>query len=216
MYRQRKPSGTMKRCASCHLHKPFDSFSTNLEPGNDSSALLGYRGILNASCDDCIELRSESSNHRGIPKVKGRILAYPNYILTLVASEVLPTPLAKKVVEKLFYAAAHVKWGVVMGLAAPQIGYSVRVFIIGETPYLNPIILTQDGFYEAYEGCYSLAREKYDYRVTRPLKLTLSWQDMGGSLHQSTFQGQMAQIISHEVDHLNGILLINQPKVSVV
>ncbi len=109
-----------------------------------------------------------------------------------------------------------------VGLAAPQVGVNLRVFISRPNPnnkikiFINPEILSIDPDHvvetpnpnedqnEAFEGCLSIPRIWSP--VSRPQKITISWQDIKGKSHQKEFEGFDAVIIQHEVDHLDGIL----------
>lgn len=105
-----------------------------------------------------------------------------------------------------------------VGLAAPQIGEGVRVFLtkpndkIGIRVFINPEIITKseettDGVPERsnkLEGCLSIPNVWG--KVKRTTKLTLRYQDETGALHEEEFSGFLATIIQHETDHVNGIL----------
>lgn len=105
-----------------------------------------------------------------------------------------------------------------VGLAAPQIGESVRVFITKPTPkanlrvFINPEIISRskeetDGVPERenkLEGCLSIPHVWG--HVKRSLSLTLTYQDEKGTRHEQEFSGFLATIIQHETDHLNGVL----------
>ena len=69
---------------------------------------------------------------------------------------------------------------------------------------LNPKILDRSGPYETEEGCLSLAgsRKTKRYRTIR-----LSWQDTQMKTHVSVLEGFQAQIVQHEIDHCDGILI---------
>jgi len=113
-----------------------------------------------------------------------------------------------------------------VGLAAPQIGKSLQIFIIKPTPtypieiFINPIMHIPDGVELAkealtktgkkkkkgvtLEGCLSL---KDIWGVVRRYpKVELAYQDETGARHEKLFTGFMATIIQHEYDHLQGIL----------
>lgn len=105
-----------------------------------------------------------------------------------------------------------------VGLAAPQIGVSYRVFITKPWEkskirvFINPEIIKQsveltDGVPERdnkFEGCLSIP--KIWGKVQRLSSLTLRFQDESGKTHEENFQGFLATIIQHETDHTNGIL----------
>ena len=102
-----------------------------------------------------------------------------------------------------------------VGLAAPQVGWNIRVMIVdpsnGEVdiacrmmvnPVLKSVSLERD---VCLEGCLSLPREFYN--VERPVSAFASWQDLDGKEHESLLIGIEARIFLHELDHLNGILI---------
>ena len=96
-----------------------------------------------------------------------------------------------------------------VGMAANMIGQTVRiiVFFEGSTPVtmLNPEILKAEGEYEAEEGCLSLLGGPRKAR--RFQKIKVRWQTENFQTRIKTFTGWTAQIIQHEVDHCNGILI---------
>ena len=69
---------------------------------------------------------------------------------------------------------------------------------------INPKILSASGEYETEEGCLSLegVRKTKRYRSIR-----LQWQDMQMKAHTGTLDGFQAQIVQHEIDHCDGILI---------
>ena len=95
-----------------------------------------------------------------------------------------------------------------VGMAANMIGQKKRIIAMVQGPtvtaMLNPTILSASGEYEAEEGCLSLAgtRKTKRYRIIR-----LSWQDMRMKEHTGILEGFQAQIVQHEIDHCNGILI---------
>ncbi len=105
-----------------------------------------------------------------------------------------------------------------VGLAAPQIGESWRVFITRPKAadpirvFVNPEIISRaeevsDGVPERdnkLEGCLSIP--KIWGRVKRATSLTLRYQDETSTVHEEQFEGFFATIVQHETDHLNGIL----------
>jgi len=105
-----------------------------------------------------------------------------------------------------------------VGLAASQIGQSVRVFITRPKEesvirvFINPEIIKRsdevtDGVPERenkLEGCLSIP--KIWGKVKRAKTLSLRYQDEKGTMHKEKFSGFMATIIQHETDHTNGVL----------
>ena len=95
-----------------------------------------------------------------------------------------------------------------VGMAANMIGRSKRIIAVAKGPMivvmLNPKILSRSGEYEAEEGCLSLegTRKAKRYRSIR-----VSWQDTQMRRHTDTIDGFQAQIVQHEIDHCDGILI---------
>ncbi len=95
-----------------------------------------------------------------------------------------------------------------VGLAAPQVGVLRRVFIMdvgdGLKEFINPTILQQKGTQECQEGCLSSPGEFG--LIKRPAKVKIQAQNRDGKFFISTFEGLAAQCVSHESDHLDGVL----------
>ena len=98
-----------------------------------------------------------------------------------------------------------------VGLAGPQIGLLKRLVVIdlyddkGPIKLVNPKIIKQKGEQEVEEGCLSFPN-KY-VKVIRPEEVTVEALDENGKNIKVTGTGLLAQAISHEMDHLNGIVL---------
>ena len=151
---------------------------------------------------------------------------FGNAILRTVAQllsdkEILSAQI-QDLIESMYYTLEHRKYGV--GIAAPQVGRSVAISTIDTKPtptrpdlvrqkltIINPKIIK---FYgqksEEWEGCISGA-ELYA-KVPRYKKVRLKWQDEQAQVHEQDFDGFLAHVIQHEVDHLNGILFIDKVK----
>ena len=120
----------------------------------------------------------------------------------------------KQLSEEMF-ETMHIASGV--GLAAPQIGKSIRMFIVDTSPmedekypnfkkaFINPEILEESGDEWDYEeGCLSIPGVRED--VTRYEKLTIRYFDEDWKEHIEEYDGIAARIIQHEFDHLEGVL----------
>jgi len=100
-----------------------------------------------------------------------------------------------------------------VGLAAPQVGLSLRIFVMdwGEGPLkvINPEILefSKDKVVDE-EGCLSLPDIFED--VERSKQVKVRFQDEKGRTHEKIFEDYPARIFQHEYDHLNGILFIDR------
>ena len=95
-----------------------------------------------------------------------------------------------------------------VGMAANMIGYSKRIIIVSlgmfDMVMLNPEIMKKSGLFETEEGCLSLSGVR---KTTRYQKITVRYQDEQMKSHTQDFTGWTAQIIQHECDHLEGILV---------
>lgn len=95
-----------------------------------------------------------------------------------------------------------------VGMAANMIGERKRIIAMARGPViivmLNPKILSKSGEYETEEGCLSLEGVR---KTTRYRSIRLSWQDMQMKARTGTLDGFQAQIVQHEIDHCNGILI---------
>ena len=99
-----------------------------------------------------------------------------------------------------------------VGLAAPQVGVSLRVVVLqmpGEEPVaiINPEIARRSGEQEVIEGCLSLPG--YAGEIKRSASVTVKGWDRQGKAIRIKATGLMAQAVEHELDHLNGILYID-------
>jgi peptide deformylase len=105
-----------------------------------------------------------------------------------------------------------------IGLAAPQVGVSSRLFVMDAakepdaTPrpmvLLNPEIDWSSEEQNTYdEGCLSIPEQYAD--VTRPKQVRMRWLGLDGKTHVEEFDGLWATCAQHELDHLNGVLFID-------
>lgn len=97
-----------------------------------------------------------------------------------------------------------------VGMAANMIGICKRVIIFRNettgrnTVMFNPVIVSKSGEYEAEEGCLSLPGLR---KTKRWQRITVDYRDLGFQKRRDSFEGFTAQIIQHEVDMTNGILI---------
>ncbi len=103
-----------------------------------------------------------------------------------------------------------------IGLAAAQIGLNIRLATIdlsvGEDPgqlitICNPEIVAREGEQKSEEGCLSIP--EFTDTITRPRKLIVRGQDIHGDVITIEGEGLLARCLSHEIDHLNGVLFID-------
>jgi peptide deformylase len=154
------------------------------------------------------------------------IVAYGDPVLKKEAEEIEKDyPELDKLIEDMFetmYAASGV------GLAAPQIGKSIRLFIVDGSPFaeddeegeedpkaegmenfkkvfINPIIEEEHGEEWGFnEGCLSIPKIREE--VFRKERVVISYYDENWELKEETYEGYAARIIQHEYDHVDGIL----------
>ena len=115
--------------------------------------------------------------------------------------------LARDMLETMYDAPGR-------GLAAPQVGLPVRLFVMDVawkdgTPdprvFVNPEIVEASAeMVTREEGCLSIPGRVS--RVSRPAEVALRWQDLDGAWQEDTFDGFAATCVQHEIDHLDGIL----------
>ena len=98
-----------------------------------------------------------------------------------------------------------------IGLAAPQVGSSVQIFVadIGEGPIrlINPRIIKNKGEDKQSEGCLSLPDVNVD--IKRPAEILVEGLNEKGEHIEIKAKGLLARVIQHEIDHLRGRLIID-------
>jgi len=99
-----------------------------------------------------------------------------------------------------------------VGLAAPQVGVSLRVVVLqmpGEEPItiINPQIVKRSGEREVSEACLSVPG--YAGEIKRSISVTVKGRDRQGKAIRLKATDLMAQALEHELDHLNGVLYID-------
>jgi|TARA_X000000950_G_scaffold238821_1_gene291048 peptide deformylase len=152
------------------------------------------------------------------------IVAYGNPVLKRVADEITSDyPNLSELIENMWETmyAAH---GV--GLAAPQIGLSIRLFVIDASPFvdeevmdqeemntlkdfkkvlINPIIEEEQGeLWSFNEGCLSIPEVRED--VSRKEEIVVSYVDQNFTPQQLKLRGLAARVVQHEYDHIQGVL----------
>ena len=95
-----------------------------------------------------------------------------------------------------------------VGMAANMIGVNKRIIVFeNDGEYLtmfNPVILKRSGIYEAEEGCLSLTGTR---KTKRYQTIKVQWQNEKFQTRIRSFSGWTAEIIQHEIDHCDGILI---------
>ncbi len=143
-----------------------------------------------------------------------------------------PAPILRKETEKitdfneeltkLSEDMAETMWDAPgIGLAAPQVGKSLKLIVVDRTPknedgtegkreymvLVNPEIISYEGEQDDTEGCLSLP-ELTDV-VTRHKKIVVRYQDLSGQETELTAEDRFAVVLQHEIDHLNGTLFLD-------
>lgn len=102
-----------------------------------------------------------------------------------------------------------------LGLAANQVGFPVRIIIVNQggpwIPMINPVIVRAEGEQRTREGCLSIDHCMTPHVRTRPAFVQVEYLDEKGQPQRRKAKGINAAVIHHEVDHLNGILMTDQP-----
>ncbi len=147
------------------------------------------------------------------------IVAYGDPILKKKAGVIDKNyPDLNKLVDDMFETMYHSKG---VGLAAPQIGLSIRLFVADGAPFeeeevmdfrevfINPVIRSEEGLlWKFNEGCLSIPHIRED--VQRKETVLIDYYDENWNFKQSEFSGLAARIIQHEYDHLEGILFTDR------
>ena len=95
-----------------------------------------------------------------------------------------------------------------VGMAANMIGVKKNIIIVNmgffDVVMFNPVIVSKSGAYETEEGCLSLSGIR---KTTRFENIEVEYQDFSWKKQRQKLSGWTAQIVQHEVDHCNGILI---------
>jgi peptide deformylase len=150
------------------------------------------------------------------------ITAYGTPVLRQMAENITADyPQLSTLIANMWDTMYHAKG---VGLAAPQIGLSIRLFVVDteqikpdddddepideagiKKVFINAQLLDKTGKKYAYnEGCLSIPFVRED--VTRPETITLQYLDENFNEHTETYSGFAARVIQHEYDHIDGIL----------
>lgn len=157
------------------------------------------------------------------------IVAYGNPVLRKVAEEIDPAYPGLSDLINNMWETMYASNGV--GLAAPQINKSIRLFVVDSVQilenmdeeedrskfagdegvkqvFINAYVKELDGEPWAYnEGCLSIPKIRED--IKRPESVKIEYEDENFDLHTKTFSGVSARVILHEYDHIEGKLFID-------
>ncbi|CUH39229.1 Peptide deformylase [Jannaschia seosinensis] len=145
------------------------------------------------------------------------IVIHPDPVLRDVCDAVTEEPvndvvtLARDMLDTMYAAPGR-------GLAAPQVGVTLRLFVMDcswkegvpdPRVFVNPEIVARVGEQVNIEGCLSIPDTPR--RVARPASVTLAFDGAGGR-REERFAGFAAACICHEIDHLDGVLILDHPE----
>ena len=156
------------------------------------------------------------------------IVAYGSSVLKVKASPVsIPDPNLKKLIANMWETMYNANG---VGLAAPQIGESKRLFVIDATPFgkdeelskeevevingfkqvfINPVMIAETGEeWDFTEGCLSIPNIRED--VSRKKEITIQFLDEQLVEQKLTLNGLAARVVQHEYDHIEGILFTDK------
>lgn len=149
------------------------------------------------------------------------IVAYGDPVLQQEGKELTPDhPGLSELIDNMFETmyAAH---GV--GLAAPQVGKSLKLFVVDASPFaedepslegfkkvfINPVILKEEGDHWSFnEGCLSFPDLRID--IDRQEQVTIRYQDRDFNTHEETYTGLAARVLQHEYDHVYGVVFTDR------
>uniref|UniRef100_A0A7C3RK60 Peptide deformylase n=1 Tax=Dictyoglomus thermophilum TaxID=14 RepID=A0A7C3RK60_DICTH len=99
-----------------------------------------------------------------------------------------------------------------VGLAAPQVGESLRIIVVDyenkPIAFINPEILEAEGEVIDLEGCLSIPG--IELKIKRYERIVFKAQDLSGKVKKYRAKGLLARIIQHEIDHLDGFLIVDR------
>ena len=151
------------------------------------------------------------------------IIAYGDPVLKKVARKIDQTyPDIKELIDNMFETMNNAKG---IGLAAPQVGLSIRLFVVDASPlaktkgnerlkdfkkvFINPSVIKEEGEEWTYnEGCLSIPDIRED--IARKTQIFVCYYDENFNLCKEKFTGIEGRIILHEYDHLEGVLFTDR------
>lgn len=156
------------------------------------------------------------------------IIAYGDPVLRKVCEPITPDyPNLTQVIDDMFETMYHANG---VGLAAPQVGLPIRIFIVDTKPFsgdedltaeenaelanfkrvfINPRMIVEEGEEWGFnEGCLSIPDVRED--VYRHEQITIEYDDADFNRKTEVFDGLIARVIQHEYDHIEGILFTDR------
>ena len=152
------------------------------------------------------------------------IVSFGSQILREICVDVRPDYPQLDILLDNMWETMHEASGV--GLAAPQINKSIRLFLIDTSPFveddeddsyvkaikrvfINARVINETGdMWEFNEGCLSIPNIRED--ISRKSSITIEYFDENFKKHTDIFDGLTARVIQHEYDHINGVLFIDK------
>lgn len=143
-----------------------------------------------------------------------KIRVYGDKILNKEAKEVEDFLEAQKLIQEMVIVMKECRG---LGLAAPQIGKPLKLFIIdmellgigkGIKEFLNPRLVYYEGEEIMEEGCLSLPGLYLE--IPRPAKVVMEYTGLDGDLKTISAENLFARVLLHEYDHINGILIVDR------
>ena len=156
------------------------------------------------------------------------IIAYgANVLKTKAVNITSDFPELKRLIDNMWETMYNANG---VGIAAPQIGKSIRLFVVDAAPFskddeisddeistlkdfkkvfINPIMIEETGReWDFKEGCLSIPNIKED--ITRKEKITIKYYDESFNEIELTLEGLAARIVQHEYDHIEGVLFTDK------
>jgi peptide deformylase len=143
------------------------------------------------------------------------IYKYGDGVLKVQAAEI--RDITKRIVELAAAMTLTMHQAPGIGLAAPQVGESLQLITVdlsvGENPeelliVINPSIVAAEGYEISEEGCLSVPG--YSLPIKRSARIALQGTLLDGSDLRAEFDGLKARVLQHEIDHLNGVLIVDR------
>jgi peptide deformylase len=145
---------------------------------------------------------------RPIVRYGDRVLTEPAREVDEITPEVIA--LVNDMIETMYAAPG-------IGLAAPQVGVGLRIFVVdlsvGRDPnglltFINPVFVEREGVQLEEEGCLSVPG--FNATVVRPARAVVKGRDRAGIVQQIEGKSLLARAFQHEMDHLDGRLFVDR------
>ncbi len=132
-----------------------------------------------------------------------KILKNKDKALKTVCTEIKEiTPAIKKLANRMKMTMRNAGGA---GLAANQVGHTIRMILVRDMVMINPKIMGSKGKVDSLEGCLSVPGKQVTKQ--RADDILVRWMDLEGNMQLEGITGFDAFIVQHEIDHLQGILM---------